>query len=122
MPKINTKTYKKYQQVGSRVEYRGPDHTDLDDDILVMQSSDPTRTRTSFGNRRGYATLARGVTTKLRGTVETEQSNASIKLVSSVPAGATASEVEAIIADFKAFASDEALIRLLVIGGQIDHD
>lgn len=121
MPIIKTRTYKKFQQAGTRVEYRGPDHTDLDDDVLVMQSSDPTRTRTSFGNRRSYATMVRGITTRVRGSTVTEQTNASIKIVASIPAGATEAEIDALMADFSALATNVALLKSLIVSGQIDQ-
>lgn len=121
MPIINTKTYKRFQQLGARVEYRGPDHSDLDDDILVVSSTDPQRNRTSFGNRRSYVTMARGVTTPVRGaTGLTEQQNCSFKVQGSVPVGATEAEILAVAADIAAKFADPIFVKDVFILGRID--
>lgn len=121
MPTINSKLYKRFQQVGARVEYRGPDHSDLDDDILVVSSTDPQRTRTSFGNRRSYVTMARGVTTPVRGSTGlTEQQNASFKIQGSVPVGATKAEILALAADLSAKFADPVFVEDVFISGRID--
>jgi hypothetical protein len=89
--------YSAYRTEGNRSVYIGGSHSDKMKDQVVISSSTPKRSASSYGNRRSSLNLVRSVTVDTPDG-GTETKDAKIELVISLPVGITASDVDELFA------------------------
>lgn len=85
--------YDIHRSEGNRAEYRGPDHTDMSGDVLILSASEPKRTKDSHGNRRSSVKVIRSFTIVDTDCKTSEHRDAKIEILTSIPVGSTAEAI-----------------------------
>lgn len=102
---------------GTRVSYIGPNHSDMIKDMVVLNTTPPKRSGTSFGNRRASINVIASVTVPTPDG-ETETKDMKFELVTSVPVGTSQSDLDEIMARISAAVADTALVKDVAVIGR----
>lgn len=101
-----------------QANYNGPNQTDVVTDKLLLTSKAPSRSATSYGNRRSSLNVQRSavISTPLD---TTEHKVAKIEVLTSIPAGMSESDFNEMVARARSALSDPILVKAIFTTGQI---
>jgi len=109
-------TYNHFRTQENRATYIGPVHSDISKDMLIVQSSSPKRSGSSFGNRRSSINLVQSVdVVDAEGATVTKDMK--VELSISIPAGVTTAQLAEACARIEGIISDDTnRVDILHIG------
>nr|UJQ85252.1 MAG: hypothetical protein 2 [Leviviridae sp.] len=112
--------YNIYRKSENRAEYIGPAHTDLSKDLLVVSSSSPKQTSTSFGNRRSTVNLLTTVSAPLPDGTSAKR-DMKVEISVSLPAGVTFAILDEALSRIAHAITTDAIATDLLFIGKIDR-
>lgn len=117
---IGTVVYNLYAQNGLRAEYIGPNHSDVNKDLLILTTSQPSRSSANNGARRGSMTFVRTVDVpSICDPTCIGRQDQSIKIMTSIPVGMADADFVAGLAVAADFAAATDLVRKVATKGQL---
>ena len=113
-------TYSIFRKSDNRAEYIGPAHTDLAKDLLVVTSTSPKQSATSYGNRRSSVNYLVSVSSPNPGGT-TQVRDLKVEVSVSLPAGVTFAVLDEALSRVAEAISNDAIATDLFHIGKIDR-
>jgi len=113
-------TYDFLNNTANSTSYIGTEHSDLQADLIVLTSVNPTRRATDYGNRRGKSNLQRGIVAETP-IGDSVVKNAKLEVSSSVPVGMPFAEFKEFCARQAAFLMNDEYCEHLFMQGRTEQ-
>lgn len=113
--------YDNYRIEGSRAEYHGTEHSDLNSDALILTATSPKKTNTSNGNRRSTIKVVRTFAVPGTESGVTEKKDAKCEISFSIPVGAATEVIAELIARGRSALETTDISTDLLEFGKIQH-
>jgi len=116
---ITTTTYDIFRHGGNKAEYLGPNHTDSNKEILVLQSAQPRVTPTSYGTRRSSLNFIQSLEVAVPHVSENETRDGKLEIKSSLPVGIADVDFDALYDQLFEMVANKALFKSIIQSGRI---